>query len=91
MKTKEENLRLLKKKTYPTKNIRSAPIKISTPNTKLEIDPACHLEEAHRINNGRYGVVTRIIRRYPYTSSHLRLKQYKAKSFTGKILLLSYV
>ena len=74
MNTKGGNLRLLKKKTHSTKNIKSAPIKISTPNTKLEIDPACHLEEAHRINNGRYGVATRSIRRYPYTSNHLRLK-----------------
>ena len=53
MKTKEGNLRLLKKKTPPAKNSRSAPKKISTPTTKPEIDPACHLEEAHRINNGR--------------------------------------
>jgi len=74
IKTKGGNLRLLKKRTPPAKNSRSAPKKISTPTTKPEIDPACHLEEAHRINNGRYGVAIRIIRRYPYTTSHLLSK-----------------
>ena len=53
IKAKERNLRLLKKKTPPTKISRSAPNKISTLLTKLEIDPACHLEEAHMINDGR--------------------------------------
>jgi len=91
MNTKGGNLRLLKKKTPPAKNSRSAPKKISTPTTKLDIDPACHLEEAHRINNGRYGVATRSIRRYPYTSNHLRLKQCKARSFKGQKLPLSCV
>ena len=74
MKTNEGNFFLLKKKTHPTKNSRSAPIKISTPTTKPEIDPACHLEEAHRINNGRHGVAIRITKRYTYTTSHLRVK-----------------
>ncbi len=47
---------------------------ISTPNTKLAIDSAGHLEETHRINKGRYGVVTRTVKMYPYNSNHLVVK-----------------
>jgi len=72
MKTSERSFLLLKKKTHPSKNIRSALIKISTPNTKPELDPACYLEEVHRINNGRYGVTIR--RGYPYIANHLEDK-----------------
>jgi hypothetical protein len=63
MRIKEGNFRALKKKTAPPEIKRRTPIEISTSKRKRETEKGCHLEEAHLINSGRYGVATKTLRR----------------------------